>query len=179
MFIHFVSLLTLGSLLAVGCIALSSMTASGRSFWQVNLGPNALLVACIVAVVTMGGSLYLSEVLKYRPCRLCWIQCGLAYPLALILPVALLSGRRQLHRVALPLAAVGLCVSGYHIALEYFPSLEGSATCDPSNPCSLIWVKNFRFVTIPVMAFASFVLQLALVLTSWTYTTQQGTQASS
>jgi disulfide bond formation protein DsbB len=178
MFIHFVSLLTIGSLLAVGTIALTSLTASGRSFWRANLGPGALAAACVVALVTTGGSLYLSEGLGYRPCRLCWVQRGLAYPLALILPLALVTGRRQLHRVALPLAAVGMCVSSYHILLEYFPSLEGSATCDPSNPCSLIWVKDFRFVTIPVMALASFLLHLTLVLVGRTSTAQQGTQAS-
>jgi disulfide bond formation protein DsbB len=167
MFTQFAALLAGGSLLAVVIVAITSTSASGRQFWMSNLAPGALGAAAVVAIVTTGGSLYLSEVLHYRPCRLCWIQRGFAYPLAILLPIALLTGRKVLHRIALPLAILGALVSTYHIALEHFPTLEGSATCDPSNPCSLIWVRHFGFITIPVMALASFLLHITLALTGF------------
>ena len=60
------------------------------------------------------------------------------------------------------MAAAGLVVAGYHILVERFPSLE-SATCDPKNPCSLIWVKRFGYLTIPTMAASAFAAILCLL----------------
>ncbi len=136
-----------------------------RRAWITNVGPSALPLAAVVAVVTMSGSLYLSEVLHYLPCRLCWYQRAMAYPLAIILPVALLTKKPRVHRIAFPLATIGALISSYHILIEHFPNLE-SSSCDPSNPCSLIWVRHFGFVTIPVMALASFLLHLLLASTA-------------
>ncbi len=164
MFTQFMAILTLGAFAATAVIALGSLSPARRQFWVDNLGPGALAAAAVVAVVTMGGSLYLSEGLHYRPCRLCWVQRGFAYPLALLLPAALLLRRPRLQKLALPLAGLGSLVSVYHILIEHFPSLEGSATCDPANPCSLVWVRHFGFVTIPTMALASFLLQITLAL---------------
>jgi disulfide bond formation protein DsbB len=166
MYTQFFALLAIGSFLVVGLIAMSSIVPSGKSFWIDALGPGALPAAAVVAIVTMLGSLYLSEGLNYRPCRLCWVQRGFAYPLAVILPIALATKRPGLQRLAIPLGALGAVVSGYHILVEQFPSLEGSVTCDPANPCSLIWVRHFGFVTIPTMALASFLLQITLALTA-------------
>ncbi|MEC0179826.1 disulfide bond formation protein B, partial [Paenibacillus favisporus] len=36
--------------------------------------PYSLYLAWIVSLVATGGSLYLSEVMHYEPCRLCWFQ---------------------------------------------------------------------------------------------------------
>jgi disulfide bond formation protein DsbB len=172
MFTQFAAMLACGSLLAVLIVACSSATHRGRTFWATTLGPGALIAGSLVAVVTTAGSLYLSEVLNYQPCRLCWVQRGFAYPLAVILPLAAVTGRKVLHRIALPVSIFGATVSVYHVMLEHFPSLEGSATCDPTNPCSLIWVRHFGFVTIPVMALASFLLHITLALAGWNQTSR-------
>ncbi len=167
MITQYFALLALGSFVAVAIVSLSSVIPAGRTWWVHNLGPGALAAASLVAVVTMSGSLYMSQVLHYLPCRLCWVQRGFAYPLAILLPVALVTRKQWLHRFAIPLSIHGAVVSSYHVALERFPSLESSATCDPANPCSLIWVQHFRFVTIPVMALAAFLLQITLALVGW------------
>jgi disulfide bond formation protein DsbB len=167
MITQYLALLALGAFAAVLIIALTSFHAAVRRWWRANLGPGALGAAAVVAVVTMGGSLYMSEVLHYQPCRLCWVQRGFAYPLALLLPIAVLTRKRRLHRIAMPMSFLGAIVSGYHVALEHFPSLETSTTCDPTNPCSLIWVRHFNFVTIPTMALASFLLQIMLASVGW------------
>jgi disulfide bond formation protein DsbB len=142
-----------------------AVSAAFRKAWVVNIGGAALPLAAVVAVVTMSGSLYLSEVLHFLPCRLCWYQRAMAYPLAIILPIAMLAKKPQFHRIAFPLAAIGALISSYHVLIEHFPTLE-SSSCDPSNPCSLAWVTHFGFVTIPVMALASFLLQLLLATTA-------------
>ena len=48
------------------------------------VGPAALTVAAAVAVVATAGSLYLSEVAHFVPCKLCWYQRIAMYPLPVI-----------------------------------------------------------------------------------------------
>ena len=137
------------------------------------LGPTvALGLALLVAVVSTAGSLYFSEGAGFTPCRLCWVQRGFMYPLVAVLAVALGAAvsapggaiGRWVRRVAGALAGVGAAVAVWHRLIEMYPSLEGSATCDPSTPCSLVWFERLGFVTLPYMALSGFVLILALVV---------------
>ena len=123
----------------------------------------ALWIAFLVAAVAMAGSLYFSEVANFIPCRLCWFQRIAMYPLAVILLVAAVRGDRSVRWYAVPLASLGACVSIYHYLVEWHPQLEGSA-CDPTNPCSLVWFREFGFVTLPLMALCGFVAIIVLVL---------------
>ncbi len=161
---YFFALLAIGSFLAVFSVTAASVaSASARRVIVETVGPVALWCAAVVAIVTTGGSLYLSEVLNYVPCRLCWYQRAMAYPLALILPSAIMFRRPLLQRAAFPLAAIGALISCYHLLIERYPGLE-SSTCDPNNPCSLVWVRHFGIITIPMMALASFLLHLMLAI---------------
>jgi disulfide bond formation protein DsbB len=119
------------------------------------LGPNALALAATVAVVATLGSLYLSEVAHFIPCRLCWYQRIAMYPLAVILPIAAFRRDAKVWVYALALALPGLAISLYHVLLERFPTLETGA-CDLNNPCSIVWVRHFGVVTIPYMAGSAF-----------------------
>jgi disulfide bond formation protein DsbB len=65
---------------------------------------------------------------------------------------------------AATLAALGAVVSAYHVLLERAPSLESGA-CDVANPCTIIWVRRFGYLTIPTMAMSAFALILSLMLT--------------
>lgn len=66
-------------------------------------------------------------------------------------------GGHKVRLYAVPLALFGISISAYHIVIERFPDLESGAS-DPTNPCSLKWVKRFGFVTIPEMAATAFAL---------------------
>lgn len=118
---------------------------------RARLRPYALPLAWAVAAVATAGSLYLSEVADFPPCRLCWYQRFAMYPLVAILAVA------ALRRIALPVALIGLAVSAYHVVVERFPQLEGTS-CDPVNPCSIVWVERLGYLTIPAMAGTAFAL---------------------
>jgi disulfide bond formation protein DsbB len=124
--------------------------------------PVALALAAGVAVVAMLGSLYFSEIADFPPCRLCWYQRICMYPLAAILTIAALRRDREVRWYALPLAVVGAAISTYHVIVERFPSLE-SGSCDPANPCSIIWVEKLGYLTIPTMALSGFVLIAVLL----------------
>jgi disulfide bond formation protein DsbB len=126
-------------------------------------GPNALWAAWTVAAVATAGSLYFSEVAGYPPCRLCWYQRIGMYPLAVILAVAALRADVGVRRYAVPLAVLTMPVSVWHMVLERYPSLE-SGVCDPLNPCSLVWVRELGYGTLPTMALSAFALIVTLLL---------------
>jgi disulfide bond formation protein DsbB len=129
---------------------------------RAEIGPLALGLAAAVAVVCMAGSLYYSEVAGFPPCKLCWYQRIAMYPLAVIMPIAAWRGDPRVRFYAMPLAGIGGVISIYHMLIERFPSLE-SGSCDPTNPCSIIWVEPLGYLTIPTMALSGFALILTLL----------------
>lgn len=118
----------------------------------------------MVAAVMMAGSLYLSEVANFPPCRLCWYQRIAAYPLVPILSLAWARRDVRIRPYVLLLAGTGAVISSYHVLLERFPSLETGA-CELDNPCTVRWVERFGFLTIPVMALIGFAAIIVLVAT--------------
>lgn len=80
----------------------------------------ALHLAWLVAIIATGGSLYMSEILLWEPCKLCWVQRIFMYPLVLLLGIALtaVTGDFPLH-----LAAVDYRRLGVHLSLH---GAEGS-----------------------------------------------------
>jgi disulfide bond formation protein DsbB len=143
---------TLAVTLLVGLIRPATGWARGL---LASVEPVALALAAAVAIVATLGSLYYSEVAHFTPCRLCWYQRICMYPLAPILAIAAGRRDRAVRWYALPLVLVGAAISTWHILVEHFPSLESGA-CDPRNPCSIIWVEKFGYLTIPAMALSGF-----------------------
>lgn len=152
---------------AVVVVSVASFVSPAvRAWWRrvrADLAPQAVAMAAVVALVCTGGSLYLSEVAGFRPCRLCWYQRYAMYPLVLVLGAAALLRSAALRWVGLAMAAVGGTISIYHMVVERYPTLE-SSTCDPYNPCSIIWVERFGYLTIPTMALSGFALIAALLV---------------
>ena len=132
------------------------------------VGPQALVLAFGVAVVAMAGSLYFSEVAHFVPCRLCWYQRIAMYPLVPILGIAAWRRDSGIRPYVLTVAVLGGLISIFHVLVEHFPSLEssGPAVCEVSNPCTIIWVKRFGYLTIPTMALSAFALIVTLVAVS-------------
>jgi disulfide bond formation protein DsbB len=124
--------------------------------------PQALTLAWLVALVATAGSLFLSEVAHFVPCVLCWYQRIAMYPLAIVLGVAAWRHDAGVRAYALPLAVVGLLIAAYHTLLERFPSLDSGA-CDPAMPCTMTWIWELGYITIPVMAATAFALVAVLL----------------
>lgn len=119
-------------------------------------------LAWVVATVATLGSLYLSEIADFPPCRLCWFQRIAMYPLVVVLGVGWWRREASPRLIAFVLAGVGLAVNLWHVAVEIRPSLEGSS-CDPNNPCALRWIEVWGVWTIPRLATVAFVLVLTLL----------------
>ncbi|MGH2826921.1 MAG: disulfide bond formation protein B [Actinomycetota bacterium] len=130
---------------------------------RAQLAFNGTWMAWIVAVVAMTGSLFFSEVANFPPCKLCWYQRIAMYPLVAILYVGAALRDRRIRIYALPLVVVGGAISSYHYLLERFPNL-GSSACEVTNPCTVLWVWRFHYISIPFMALSAFALILTLLV---------------
>jgi len=153
-------------------ILFARIFASGFSVAQPILdgfAPFARPLAAAVATTCMLGSLYFSEIVNYKPCRLCWFQRSMMYPLAIILIIAVIRRSKSIWKITVPLAAIGASISAYHWFLERFPNLD-AGVCDVKVPCEFIWFEHFGFVTLPFMAFTGF---LAVIVFTTLSTSQQ------
>lgn len=135
--------------------------AEGR--FTVVLRRYGLYFAWIVSLIATGGSLYLSEVLLFAPCDLCWFQRIFMYPQTIILGMASYRGDKNVVRYLLPINIVGGCISLYHYALQKVPAISEFAVCRSVVPCDEDYLNWYGIVTIPLLALIAFVL-IALLL---------------
>ena len=125
----------------------------------------ALIFVCwLIACISTLGSLFLSEVMQYPPCVLCWYQRICMYPLVLILPAGLFPFDRNMVRYAAPLSALGLATAIFHLLLVAGFIPENIKPCVQGVPCSEVQVEWFGFVTIPLLSALSFLLITALLV---------------
>jgi disulfide bond formation protein DsbB len=163
-FFALLSLLCLAATLGVVVLALvaRSNPDSAAAGLLDDLGGVALWLAWVVALVTMLGSLYYSQIANFVPCELCWFQRIAVYPLALILLIAAIRRDRGIWVYVVPVAAVGSIVSIYQTQLQAFPSQ--SSFCSATTPCSARYVWEFGFVSLPFMALTAFAFIITMLL---------------
>jgi len=121
-------------------------------------GRRALAVAWLVACVATAGSLTYSLGMGLYPCRLCWYQRILMYPLVVILGVALTTDRPlPVWRFVLPFSLPGIAVAAYHSWLQLAPS----STCSFAG-CGSV---QFRLLgaSIPNQSLVAFVVITVIV----------------
>jgi disulfide bond formation protein DsbB len=150
-------------LLLVALSPVSAAAARARDGVRTLLAGTELALAWVVALVATLGSLYFSEVADFIPCQLCWFQRIAMYPLAVLLFLAAVwrDTRGAYYAIALPV--VGGVVAAYHVWLEYNPEHE-SAGCRIGAPCTVRWIEELGYVTIPVLALTAFAAILVLLL---------------
>src|SRR5262245_54907237 len=81
----------------------------------------------LVALVTLGGSIWLSVGMNLRACPLCFYQRTFVMGVVGVLVVGLLTGPRHyaiLNVLALPMAVGGVAVAVFHVYLEFSGKLE-------------------------------------------------------
>lgn len=160
---------------AVGSVTgLAATRLAGRTqlaaAWQV-LAP---WFAVAVAVAATTASLYLSESRGFVPCKWCWYQRIIMYPLGPLLLWRAVTRNRSFDVPFLGYAALGSAASLWHWLQQHVPSLAEGTSCDPTAPCTGIWFEHFGFVTIPAAAGLCFVAIAALLVTAAATTTPTG-----
>ena len=154
--------LALAAFLVVALLRLAGVDGPWR-FLRRALAGSELWLAFGVALVATGGSLFFSEIEHFFPCKLCWFQRIAMYPLVLLALPALARDRRA-GLYFLPLPVVGLGVSLWHVLVER-GVVEETQSCQISAPggCSVKWIEEFGYVTIPTLAGTAFALCIVLL----------------
>jgi disulfide bond formation protein DsbB len=148
--------------IALAIVAKRQGTTSAANGLLTSVSDAALWMAWLVALVTTLGSLYYSLVAHYLPCELCWYQRICVYPLAAVLLVAAWRRDRAVWRYAVPLAAVGAGFAAYHTQLQAFPKQK--TFCNLYNPCTIRYVWEFGFMSMPLMALIAFCFVITMVV---------------
>ncbi len=164
----FVGLLALAAMFgALSLVVLRIATAFGND-GAARLGSTisdaGVWLGFLVAAGATIGSLYFSEVAGFVPCRLCWFQRIAMYPLVPILLVGALRRDPGVRWYAVPLAAIGAAIAGWHTLIEWRPALD-SGECELTGPsCTFVWFREFGFLTLASMALIGFLTVLILLL---------------
>ncbi|MDE0068795.1 MAG: disulfide oxidoreductase [Caldilineaceae bacterium] len=123
-------------------------------FW-VRLG---LYSAFTAAWVSMMGSLYFSEVMRFTPCTLCWFQRVLMYPLAGLIAFGILRRDHHLPFLVLPFSLLGQGLAVYHYLLQKTTIFSQPSSCGLGVTCSSVWIDWFGIVTIPLLSVFGFMV---------------------
>jgi len=113
-----------------------------------------IAAATLIAAVATAGSLYLSLGLGLVPCRLCWYQRILMYPLVVVLGVATVENRRTIYRTVLPLSTLGGAIAAYHSLLQ---ASAATGQCTPGGGCGTVLLRVFG-LSIPNLSLLAFTL---------------------
>ena len=126
--------------------------------------PFALPLAFLVSLTATAGSLWFSEAVGFVPCRLCWYQRIVVFPLPLLLGAMTMRRDLRAARYVLPVTLVGAMVSLYHWLVERVPALSGATSCAVDVPCSVPWFTEFGFVTLAWMALSTLTFVAVAIL---------------
>lgn len=125
-----------------------------------------LHLAWVVAIIGMISTLYLSTVLEWPVCHLCWYQRLCLYPLVLLLGIACF---RQDHRIwiyAIPFSLLGALFSLYQYLQQMIPGFEPIRVCGLGPDCRFIHLKWAGFITLPFLGLIAFLVITFLLLLS-------------
>ena len=116
---------------------------------------HSVLIIFIISFLAMCISLIYSNFFGYTPCYLCWFQRIFIYPSVLFSAIAMYRKDNHIISYIESLSWVGLVFSIYH-NITYYTGVS-PLPCDVNASCTLRYVSEFGFVTIPFMALVSFI----------------------
>ena len=129
-----------------------------------NVIDRAVLISFFLSLFSVLGSLYFSEIAKYTPCKLCWFQRILMYPLPLLFGISLWKKKRDVIYYTLPMTIIGSFIALYHYYIQIYPSeILPCSSVGYSASCSDRFVTNYGYITLPFMSLSVFVF-VSLVL---------------
>ena len=123
-----------------------------------------LYVAWLIAVLSVVGSLFFSEVMQLPPCVLCWYQRIAMYPLVLVIGTGIFLRDARVKFYAVPLSIVGLAIAIYHNLIYYGFVPESITPCSEGVPCNAVQIELLGFITIPLMGLAAFAVMTVCLL---------------
>jgi disulfide bond formation protein DsbB len=135
------------------------------------IGQRGTYIAFAAAFLATVGSLLYSDVLGYEPCKLCWFQRIFMYPQAILLGLALWKQNASVRLYAIVLSSIGAVIAAYHYMsqLGWNPLNLECASIGYAVSCAKVFVLQFGYITLPVMALSAFALIIvsSLLNRSW------------
>lgn len=127
------------------------------------MGSHARVLAFIVTLTAMCGSLYFSEVLGYAPCNFCWYQRIFMYSQVFLFATALVRNESKIiWRYAAVLSVIGAAIAGFHYLSQVADFSLPCSAVGYSASCSERFFFTFGYITIPMMALTAFLAVLVL-----------------
>jgi disulfide bond formation protein DsbB len=131
---------------------------------------SALRLAFIVALGSSLGSLYLSDIAHFdlSLCPICEYQRICMFPLAVVLLVGIWRRDDLVWTYVLPPALIGAAFAAYQTQLQAFPG-QHLFFCQLDavtnvHQCTVRYVWEFGFVSIPFMTLSAFVFIIAMMV---------------
>jgi disulfide bond formation protein DsbB len=158
----------LGIFLVVLCFAFLLKKRAILQTIKSEFQKKGIYVAWIFSTLATISPLIYSEVFHLVPCRFCWFQRIAMFPLFFVLSTSLLNkDPKGARRYGLPLAIAGSIVSTYHYLLQRGVTGGDSVACDVVGQgvsCSDMYIIEFGYITIPLMALTAFAMIIATLL---------------
>jgi len=128
----------------------------------------AFFFSLIISLTATIGSFFYSEITDFEPCKLCWLQRIFMYPQIIILSAAILTKKNEkiITYISLILSIIGIIIAGYHYLyqLNIAPEFYCSKNNYSSISCSQVFVKQFGYITIPMMSLTAFSFIVVLMI---------------
>ncbi len=111
-------------------------------------------------------SLFYSEIIGFPPCELCWMQRIFLYPQVILFGMELYKRERVIVDYSMAMAIIGSLISIYHIYIEHggTSALSCATGGTAAVSCATIYVEEFSYITIPVMALTASLFIITILL---------------
>lgn len=114
------------------------------------------MLVFVISTIAIAGSLYFSEIMKFEPCKLCWIQRIFMYPLPILTGLAIIRKDYKQNVSFLFLTSIGLGFSIYHNIIKLIPK-NYNVSCGQIS-CITDYFSFMGFITIPLLSLVAFSL---------------------
>ncbi len=124
----------------------------------------------VVAATATMGSLFLSEIAGWVPCKLCWFQRIFMYPQVPLLLIAFWKRDHGIASYIVVLCLIGIAFSATHYT-EQLSAMLWPDPVDPLKPCDASGVScaatpifRYGYITVPMMALTAFLMNMLIAL---------------
>jgi disulfide bond formation protein DsbB len=135
-----------------------------REFVYRFVGQYPLQLIFLTSLVALVFSMVYSNVVNFPPCELCWVQRIFMYPQVLLSYLAIRKKDLSMISYLLPMTVLGMIVAFYHSLVHWGISGSFLACTTTGGECAKVYVMEYGYITIPFMAFSTFVYLLTITL---------------
>lgn len=124
----------------------------------------SIYIAWAIALISLVGGLYFSEIVGIVPCVLCWLQRIAMYPLVLIIATGIIRRDKGVSAYVLPLSIIGAGIALYQNMLIWRIIPEALAPCTIGVSCVTQQFTALNFITLPLLSLVAFTVITILMV---------------